>query len=239
MIQILSIFSIDRPSLTIKDIQDELDMPKSTIFRILNTLEQHQYIQRNDETHVYSLGYEFFRLGSIYQLNLDYRRVALPHMYDLMEETEETVELNILIGINRVCVEKIDSPHDVRNFVRVGERSPAYSGASGKVMLAFLNDKELVEIFKKLKSQNIDIDINQLKKELQEIRKLGYAITRGERIYGSYAIAAPILGPNGKLIAGLTIAGPLQRLSEEREAFLTVKCIQAAKKISKYLGYYE
>lgn len=238
MIQILGLFSIDRPKLTIKEVQEELKIPKSTIFRILDTLEQYQFIQRNEVTHDYSLGYQFFRLGSIYQLNLNFRDVALPQMRLLMEETQETVELNILNGIHRVCVEKIDSPLDVRNFVRVGERKPAYLGASGKVMLAFLSDEELEEVYKEVQALDL-FDMGQFKKELHEIKMNGYAITQGERIIGTYAIAAPILGPSGKLIAGLTLAGPLQRLSEERAALLKARCIQSAKRISTQLGYFD
>lgn len=238
MIQILGMFSIDKTTLSIKEIQEELKFPKSTIFRILATLEHHSYIQRNIATHEYSIGHQFFRLGSIYQSNLDYRRVALPEMQKLMEETQETVELNILDGINRVCIEKIDSPLDVRNFVRVGERKSAYIGASGKVMLAFLSDEEKVKVYKEVQDLNV-VDMKRFKEELQAIKTAGYAFTQGERIVGTYAIAAPILGPNGNLIAGITLAGPIQRLSEERSAQLKAQCVQTAKKISTFLGYYD
>ncbi|MDN4491990.1 IclR family transcriptional regulator [Ureibacillus aquaedulcis] len=238
MIEILSLYSSDCTQLSIKEIQDELNMPKSTVFRILNTLEAHGYIHKNDDTHLYALGYQFFRLGSIYQSNLDYRRVALPEMKKLMEDTKETVELNILDGSSRVCIEKIDSPLDVRSFVRVGERKQAYLGASGKVLLAFLSDEEQQIVLKQIQSEE-KINIKKLKDELVEIRSNGYAFTQGERIVGSFAIATPILGVNGTLVAGLTIAGPLQRLSEERISVLKTELIKTAKTISNYLGYFE
>ncbi|MEY9970822.1 DNA-binding IclR family transcriptional regulator [Lysinibacillus sp. RC46] len=238
MMEILSLFSLDKPELSIKEIQQKLQMPKSTIFRILNTLEQDGYIIKNDATHLYSLGYQFFRLGSIYQNHLDYRHIALPEMRKVMLETQETVELNILDGISRVCIEKIDSPLDVRNFVRVGERKPAHLGASGKVLLAFLEESEQMRILKEVQLEE-DIDIKKVLNDLQQIRKDGYAFTQGERIVGTYAIAAPILGINGTIIAGLTIAGPLQRISEEKAAFLKIKCIESARMISKYVGYFE
>ena len=238
MTTILALFSIDRPTLFIKEIQEELNIPKSTAFRILDTLEKLNFIQRNEATHEYSLGYQFFRLGSIYQMNLDYRTVALPYMKELMEETKETVELNILDGIHRVCIEKIYSPLDIRNFVRIGERKPAYLGASGKVMLAFLPAEELSPLLMEIEELNV-IDMKEFKEELQEIKDSGYAITHGERILGTYSIAAPILGVNGQLVAGINLAGPLQRLTEERTALLKARCIQTAKKISLYMGYAE
>ena len=236
MTHILSLFTFDRPVLSLKEIQEEVKMPKSTIFRILDTLEQSDFIQKNRKTHEYSLGYQVFRLGNVYQQHLDYRKVSIPHMEQLMEETKETVELNILDGIHRICIEKIDSPLDVRNFVKVGERKPAYLGAAGKVMLAFLPPGELDQRLTEIESLNI-IDIRNLEKELLEIQQTGYAITQGERILGTYSIAAPIFAANGELVAGLNIAGPLQRLTEERVALLKARCMQTAEKISIRLGY--
>lgn len=236
MAHILSLFTFERPVLSLKEIQEETKMPKSTIFRILETLEHNDFIQKNSKTHEYSLGYQVFRLGNVYQQGLDYRKVALPHMEQLMDETKETVELNILDGIYRICIEKIDSPLDVRNFVKVGERKPAYLGAAGKVMLAFLPHEELEKRLVEIEEQNI-VNIRVLEKELLEIQQTGYAITTGERILGTYSIAAPILGAKGELVAGLNIAGPLQRLTEERVALLKARCIQTAEKISIRLGY--
>lgn len=236
MSHILSLFTFERPVLSLKEIQEETKMPKSTIFRILETLEHTDFIYKNIKTHEYSLGFQVFRLGNVYQQHLDYRKVAIPYMEQLMDETKETVELNILDGIHRICIEKIDSPLDVRNFVKVGERKPAYLGASGKVMLAYLPSEELVQKLVEIEEQNI-VNIEVLEQELVEIQRTGYAITQGERILGTYSIAAPILGAKGELIAGLNIAGPLQRLTEERIALLKARCIQTAEKISVRLGY--
>lgn len=238
MFNILALFSMERTSLSISEIQAELNYPKSTIFRILNTLEKHNYIERNPDNHRYSLGFNFFRLGSIVQSQMDFRKVALPYMRKLVEQTSETVELNILDELSRVCVEKVDSPLDVRNFVRIGERKPLHRGASGKVLLAFHNMEEVEEILDQLEEQDEEFQKKDLLKQLTEIREKGFYVSKGERVPGSFAVAAPILGQNGELVASLTIAGPIQRLTDQREQELIDKLIDCAKTISSHLGYF-
>jgi DNA-binding IclR family transcriptional regulator len=236
MFKILSIFTMERTTLSINEIANETGYPKSTIFRILNTLEKGEFIKRNLDTHRYSLGFQFFRLGSIVQSELDFRQVALPVMKKLSEQTKETVEINIIDHIYRVCIEKIDSTLDVRNFVRIGERKPIYSGASGKVLLAFTKSEVRGRILNELQEE-IPLDLPKLNEHLAEITTYGYAITRGERVSGSFAVSAPIFDYSGELVASLTIAGPIQRLSDEREQELIAILKEGASEISHQLGF--
>jgi len=237
MFNILNLFTMERTSLSISEIQEELGYPKSTIFRILDTMERFNYIVRNPDNHRYSLGFNFFRLGSIVQSQLDFRKASLPIMKELSNQTKETVELNILDDISRVCVEKVDSPLDVRNFVRVGERKPAHMGASGKVLVAFLPERQRHEVIKKIKEREV-IDIESFERDLELIRLQGYSITKGERVAGSYAVAVPILGESGELVASLTIAGPIQRLTDCQEKLFVDLLQKASKIISQQLGYF-
>lgn len=236
MFAILSLFRMDRISLSIHEVQEELGLPKSTIFRLLNTLEKGDFIKRNPDTHRYSLGFQLFRLGAIVQSQLDSRTVALPVMKKLSEDTNETVELNIMDGLNRICIEKIDSTLDVRNFVRIGERKPIYLGASGKVLLAFSSPMERDRILREIDDIK-ENDSSRLRSSLSTINQQGFAITRGERVPGSFAVSAPVFDHTGTLVASLTIAGPIQRLSEEKEYILIDKLRESAKQISEQLGY--
>lgn len=237
MFKVLSLYSMDKISLSIKEIQEELGFPKSTIFRILDTMERSGYIERNLDNHRYSLGFSFFRLGSIVQSQLDFRTVALQTMKKLVETTSETVELNIIDGLNRVCVEKVDSPLDVRNFVRIGERKPLHIGASGKVLISFLKEDAKNNLLKKLVEANMIPSIDEFTKKIEDIRQKGYCLTKGERVPGSFAVSAPLFANNGVMVANLTIAGPIQRLSEEREHELANALLEAVKEINDKLGY--
>ncbi|MEK3936761.1 IclR family transcriptional regulator [Sporosarcina sp. FSL W7-1349] len=238
MFEILALYTMERTSLSISEIQEELGLPKSTVFRILNTLEKGNFIEKNEDNHRYSLSFQFFRLGSIYQSQLDFRTVALPIMKKLAEDSSETVELNIIDQLSRVCIEKIDSPLAVRNFVRVGERKPLHLGASGKILIAFLHDEEREQTVRLLEEKH-ETELSKLRKDLVEIRQNGYAFTTGERVPGSFAIAAPIYESNGESTASITLAGPIQRLSPEREQHLIQLLMRSSKEISERLGYFQ
>lgn len=237
--RILALYTMDRPSLSISEIQEELDLPKSTIFRILNALEKADFIEKNQDTHRYALGFNLFRLGSIVQNQMDFRSVAVPVMNRVVKETEETVELNIIDGLSRICVEKVDSPLDVRNFIRVGERKPLDKGASGKVLLAFLAEAEQQRVIGELSALDDSLDTEALRKQLEAIKKDGWCVTRGERVVGSFAVSAPVFGLDGKMMASLTIAGPIQRLAEGRENELIAAIKGGAEALSNRLGYFE
>lgn len=237
MFAILSMFTMERTSLSISEIEKELGYPKSTIFRILNSLIKGDFIEQNPDTQRYSIGMQFFRLGSIFQSQLDLRNVSLPIMKQLSKDSQETIELNIIDETNRFCIEKIDSPLAVRNFVQVGDRHPLHLGASGKTLLAFVDREQQDELLSRLMDK-YDFDVSNLRNDLLETKKRGYAFTRGERVIGSFAVSAPILDGDGTLMATLTLAGPIQRLSEEREAELIQLLTAAAKKISERFGYY-
>ena|SRR5690625_640222 len=237
MFAILAMFSMDRTSLSISEIEKELGYPKSTIFRILNTLIKADYIEQDPDTHRYSIGMQFFRLGSIFQSQLDLRNVSLPIMKELAKKSSETIELNIVDETNRFCIEKIDSPLAVRNFVQVGDRHPLHLGASGKSLLAFLTKEEQDRILSRL-GKKYEIRTQDLREDLQDIREKGYSFTKGERVLGSFAVSAPIVDGEGTLMASITLAGPIQRLSEERETELIQLLTTAAKNISERFGYF-
>lgn len=237
MFAVLSLFSMDKTTLSISEIQKETGYPKSTIFRILSTMEAFNYIEQNKDNHRYALGFKFFQLGSIYAGNLDFRVAALPIMKRIVEEMSETVELNILDGTDRICVEKVDSPLDIRNFVRIGDRKSARRGASGKVLIAFLSDGEMDRVINDLQQEE-DFDEKSFRADIQRIREQGYEITKGERVPGSFAIACPIINNKEEMIASLTIAGPIQRLTDERETELLKALVEGAKETCEKLGYF-
>ncbi|MBN6185506.1 IclR family transcriptional regulator [Aneurinibacillus sp. BA2021] len=235
-LDILESFSMDAPALSLTTIQRRTGLPKSTVFRLLHTLERRQYIQQNEATQKYELGFKFFSLGSIVQNAFNLREAALSVMRELMEKTDETIELNLLEGGRRVCIEKVDSSHTVRNFVRVGEQHDIHQGASGKVLFAYAPAAERARLLARLPlAQEAKA---KLEKELRQIRQDGVCVTKEERMKGSFAIAAPIFDYTGAAIAGLTLAGPIQRLTEENREYMIAETRQAARFISERMGYH-
>lgn len=234
---ILSFFSMDETELSLSELQNFTKYPKSTIFRLLDTMQSLGYIDQNPDSHKYSLGFKFFYLGSIVQNTFDYRKISLPIMKTLAEETEETIELNIVKGNERVCIEKVDSVQAIRNFVEIGERTPLHLGASGKVLLANLSEEKRNESIASLKLTKKQL--NDLLNELELIRKKRFCFTHEERVQGSFSISSPIINHTRQVVAGLTVAGPIQRLTEQHKLHLIAKLIDATKMISMRLGYDE
>ncbi|MFT9846195.1 IclR family transcriptional regulator [Aneurinibacillus sp. REN35] len=235
VLSVVECFSFDQMELSISDIQRKTGYPKSTIFRLLATLEKRHYIEQDKESQKYRLGHMFFRLGAIVQEQFDLRKIALSVMRELAVTTNETVTLNTFDDTKRICIERVDSPERVRNFVRIGERNSLCRGATGKTMLAFLNEREQMRIMD-AEAEYID-DRGRLEQELHEIRQHGYGITRGDRIQGSFAVSAPIFDHSAQLLGTLSIAGPVQRLNEEHERFLITTVLEASRNISEKLGY--
>ncbi|MGG1398081.1 IclR family transcriptional regulator [Bacillus salipaludis] len=234
LFKILMLFSFERNTLSIAEIHAELKYPKSTIVRLLATLESMDFIKQDPDTRRYSLGFPFFRLGNIVMNDFDLRKVAKPIMAELVKDTGMTVDLNIRAGNSRVCIDKIDGPEIVINFIRIGEHTPLFTGASGKVLLAYSKDKD--EILQKI-SEEADVNIEQLNKELNEILVKGYKITTGERRHGSFGIAVPIFDYSNEITANLTVAGQIHMLTEENKIFLVDKAKYCANLISERLGY--
>ena len=235
LLRILNCFSLDKKEWSIKELHEETGFNKSTIYRLLVTLEQHGYMEQNPVNQKYYLGFRFFHLGSIVQNSMDLRQAALPVMKRLAEETKETIELNIIDQNQRICIEKVDSPETVRNFVRVGERNPLHLGASGKILLAHLDKESQRDILRQYGLDEATQD--SLLQELDEIRKEGYVVTRGERVPGSFAVAVPIWDHTGQVVAGLTMAGPIQRLGDALLNDTIGKVKQAGMEISERFGY--
>ncbi|MFC0212283.1 IclR family transcriptional regulator [Paenibacillus chartarius] len=233
-LDILSCFTVEKQEQSIADLANEIHLPKSTISRLLNTLKSKNYIEQDMHTQKYRLGFRLFDLGNVYSTGMDLRRLAYPLMKSLNQTTSETVNLNIVDRGERVCIEKIESPHHIRNFIKVGERNSLCFGAAGKTLLAFLPKVEAEYLIGR---ENFDVEKKtELMKELEKIRLHGYCISSGNRIEGALAISAPIFDSTGQLVAGVSLSGPIERLSSKTD-ILTRELCETAKKISLRLGY--
>lgn len=242
-IQILSSFTFKKKEFTITELSKKLNINKSAIYRILLTLEDENIVIKNKNSNKYRLGIKLLELGNIVKEQFEIKSYALPIMEDLAKKTEETIDLNILLDDQRVSIEKIDSPHDVRRIIQLGKSLPLYCGGSGKAILAFLPTTEIERII-----QNTDLtalgpntitDRKILKKNLDEIRKKGYAISFEERVLDSTSIAAPILEYKGFAMGSISISGPISRFTKKKISTYISLIKEAAHNISKYLGYFK
>ncbi|MEW9501499.1 IclR family transcriptional regulator [Jeotgalibacillus marinus] len=242
-IKILDCFTT-KPELSLIELAELANMPKTTVFRLVSSLEEGGLVVKVKKTShdvKYCMALKLLELGNHVSDQLEYRKVALPHMKKLNEELNELVHMVVLEGNEAVYVEKIDSTKPVRLVVRVGRRSPLYAGSAPKLLLANMDDSSLEEYLINLEMEKITentIDnINDLKKEIKKIRKRGYSFSRAEHFKDTIGLSFPIYNYSGRTVATLGVSIPLTDYSKEREKKILEKTRNAAQNIWRDLGY--
>lgn len=215
---------------------------KSTVHRLLNTMLSRGYVEKNSETDKYSLGMKILYLGSAILDRMDIRKIAKPLLEGLCSRTDEVVHLSILDNGEAVYIDKVESPNkSIRMYSQIGKRVPLHCTGVGKILLAWLPDREVEYILDKQGMEaytpNTITDIDAMKEHLKLIRKIGYAFDEIEHEEGIRCVAAPIYDINGKVIASVSVSGPVLHVTKERMPELTEEVIKTAKSISYQLGY--
>jgi IclR family transcriptional regulator, KDG regulon repressor len=232
--------------LTFSEVQRALDLPKSTVHKILATLEQEDFVRRDRETGRYSLGVKLIELGSGARAQLEFRKIALPLMQELSEAIDCTVHLSVLSHRDVLPVEAFESgsktwpPYLFHGGV--GIPAPLHATAAGKAILAYLDDNAALD--DALGSAPLTrhtphtiVERTKLRGELARIRKQGYAVSRGEHVELVWGVAAPIHDHDGTVIASLSALGIAARLTPERIPRIASGVVATAAEISRLIGY--
>lgn len=215
----------------------------STVHRLLGTLIKHDFVEQDDRS-CYRLSMKLYYMGNSATYAVDIKELAHPVMQDLLDRYNETVNLAILDRGDVVYIDQLESNNIVivRMFARVGNRGPAYCTGSGKVLLAGLNKEEFSRYLKNVTLRGFTNDTItdplSLTRELDRVRKNGYALDLGERDEGVGCVAAPIKNREGKVVAALSVSGPSMRMTSPfLSSQLAPVLITYADKISTRLGY--
>lgn len=242
-LSVLDILFQNNAPMSITEISKKLGIYPSTIHRILNTLKYRGYVEQNSDDQKYLLGLKLVELGMnrYHQINLI--KEASPFIKELVGECNETVHLGILDHENVLYIAKEDSPQTIGMVSRVGRRASLYSTGLGKILLAYLSEKERKKIIDHIKIQrfteNTITNKKKLEKELEQVRKQGFALDGEENEKEVCCVAVPIKNYQGKVIAALSISSPTYRTNAHREKFLKKSILCMGKKISQRLGYNE
>ena len=225
-------FTEDRPSLNLQSIANRVGLPKSTAFRLVQSLEQAGYLVRLDNQQ-YCLSHRFVRLAGLAQSGTDIRSVARSVMEDAARASGETVTLNAARGRERVCLHVVDTPSPLAAIAKPGQHVPLVDGATAKLLLAYLprtDFGEAVSHAARISGQ----PHSSLLTELERVRHAGYAVTHGERVSGLSAVAAPVrdIGDVGYCIA---IAGPTARMKPRIAEHIRI-ATRAGEEVSRRLG---
>lgn len=238
-LHLLQLFSESQQGLTAKQVADRSRLPVSTVHRFLTNLEVAGFL--NCSGNVYHLGTACFAIGQAALAQLDIRRVSLPYLRELNQQTRETVHLTVRNGASAVYVEKLDSSEQLRIFSRIGAAVPLYCTAVGKVMLAYMPDDQrkgmLAQVTMKRFTPNTVGSLQELEAELQRTRKNGYACDLEEHELHIRCVAAPIWDDGGAVNASLSITAPIVRMPVSRLRQLAPLIQAAGRQISHELGY--
>jgi DNA-binding IclR family transcriptional regulator len=237
-LDVLLCFDWENQKLTMTEIAQKISLAKSTTLRFITALEREKFLNKNEDGS-YSLGHTLYYLGMLARESMGLKKAAYPAMQRLRNEYNETVSLFILEDDRRrVCYEQVESTHELKRSARVGTKYPLWAGAGGKAILAFMPEEELLKIVEEIKplTNETIVDIDELKKQLQEIRQKKIAVSFGEREAGVSAVAAPIFDLNRKVIGSLSIAGPSLRFTKDFVNKVQNNVYEAAKEISMNLG---
>ena len=238
---ILEVLADEGPALTLAELAGRIRLPKSTVLRLLNVLQQHRFVAKDSRSGNYRLGLKLVELGTSAASQLDFVERARPHLNRLMTMTGETVFLSVLDGIEVLAVDRVESPRTVRVPLSAGGRAPAYCTANGKALLAFLPETELdVRLATaKLRSytHNTIVTHSGLRNELRRVRAMGYAVDHEEMEEGLKCVAAPVRNLSGVVVASVGILGPAFRLADKKLAGIATSVVHAADGVSAELGF--
>jgi DNA-binding IclR family transcriptional regulator len=236
---ILGVFSANRPSLSVTEIAPKVGLSKSTVRRLLLTLEQLGFVQ-SDARGVYGLGITCLRLGFVAQVSMDVRKKARPILEELVTEVGETAYLFIPRGGEAVCLDVVDAPHSLRVlYTGVGTVFPLHVGAAARALLSAQSETELARILRKPLKRYTPSTITmptKLREDIARTRRQGYVLSVDDLVQGAAGIGCVVVDHRGEVVCSISIGGLKERfLSKEFDALRTA-VVNAAAKISARMG---
>lgn len=240
-VRILNVFTGQRSEIGLSEISREAGLHKSTVHRLLASLERAGFVEQSSENGKYRLGLKLFELGSLVMHRINLREEARPHLQALARKTKETVHLAALADGEIIYFEKIEGQSNLTIPSAIGRKIPAHCTGLGKVLLAHLPEEELEAIVRqkglKRFTANTITSLGEFKKHLEGVRTKGYAIDNEECELGLKCVAAPVRNHTGSVVAAISIAGPSGRLRSAAIPRLSKLVMETAARISRQLGY--
>lgn len=237
MMNLLGALSRHATPVNLKQLATETRLHPSTAHRILSVMVENRLVDRI-EPGTYRLGIRLLELGSLVKSRISVRQEALPHMQSLHQELGETVNLSVRHDDEVVYIERTTGNSSMMRVVQIiGARAPLHITAVGKIFLADDGPDKCIEYARRTGlpkyTDNTLIDADSLARELEKIRRQGYAFDNEEAEKGVSCIGAGIYNDEGRLVAGLSVSAPSDRLDKS----WAVQVRQTAEKISHAIGH--
>jgi IclR family acetate operon transcriptional repressor len=233
--RMLEVVACHPRGIRLTDLAVELGMHKATAYRSAASWRSLGYLSRLQDGS-YVLGSKLFEVAHLFAANLDYRDIAHPILIDLNRVSGETVHFSIMDNGAALYLDKVEGRQPIRVYTSIGRRAPRHATASGKAMLAYLSDADVEATFLERFTDRTITDPDRLKEELEEIRRSGVAVNRGEWHEEVAGIGSPVFGLDGECVGAVSITFPAMYQSDERFDVLSDLVVSAARTMSIRLG---
>lgn len=241
VIQIIEVMAKEGRSMRLQDIALKTDMPASTALRMVNTLLVYGYVNQDPDTLRYSLSLKFAQIGSIVSSQVSLRQIAHPLLVELSHRCKESCCLAVESEMELIYTDVVDGPDNMLKIMqRIGKRAPLHSTGIGKLLLLNYSREHLRELIR-IKgltplTPNTVCTEEALLERLSLIRAQGYALDDEECELGARCVAAPVYDYTGQVVAGISVSGPVSRLSMERITVIAPVVQDTAHRISKLMA---
>jgi len=232
-----------KEAMTATEIQNRLELNKSTVHRLMMTLLNRGFVERSESTGIYHIGLKLVEISSIRLNQVELKTEALPYLHQLANKVNMSVQLAIYDEGEAVFIEKIEKYKSFHMYCQIGKRIPIYCSAVGKSLILDKTNSEILQILRKTSFESFTKNTFKTPEEvlgdIMESRFLGYTKDNGEHEENVYCVAMPIYDYRGKIVASASVTGFSDKLYEEEGETVRDQLKIACLEISKRLGYVE
>lgn len=224
-LKIMELFNGPVQELSLTEISQQLDLGKSTVHRLLTTMEDRQFIEQNAENNRYRLGLKVIQLSASKLSHLNIIDECHPHLVDLSARTGESCHLSFYSQGEITFVDKVTGHKPAMMSSIIGYRLPAYASSSGKMFLAHMDRDELERYLATVQIKPLTpytiLDVRTLRNALEMVRRQGFSEDQQETEEGLVCVAAPVLGRSGRMLAAISLSGAASRINREKVTLVT------------------
>lgn len=240
-LRILETFSLQKSTYTNAELSRKLDLNKSSVTRLLYSLEKARFVKRDKKSGEYQLTHKIYQVGRVYIKQVDFHTVSMPILKELSAKCGEACHLGFLDEMKVLYLDWVESTRPVSLASITGKKLPAFCTGIGKIFLAHMDEKTLASYFRQIEltryTANTITNPEILKKQLRQVRSQGYALDNAEFEPDVISVSASIRDEAGDVVAGISVAGPVFRMTNEVLQELIIPQIQKASfEISTRLG---
>lgn len=228
---------------SISELSKELDLGKSTVHRIIETMEAKGYIHQDNDTKKYHLSWKLFELGNSIPRRRNLFTMDTTLLQALCDKFQETVNMGVRVDDSVVTIHKINPTSSLIANLQIGTREALHATAMGKALMSQMTREEIVKLlgtgpYEQFTSKTIK-DVNQLTENINIIRGRGYSLDDEEYSAGLTCISVPLKNYRNEIVAAISISGATIRMTEDKLNEIQKELKHVAERLSAYLGWQE